>query len=62
MSDMEAITIYLVGVDEEDAKSNFPFDSIDSARSYARDMGAGAKIYSVGVLILFDTIEMEEEI
>ena len=53
------ITIYLVGYNEDDAKENWPFDSFDSAYSYAIDQSPEMNIYSVNAKILFDTLELE---
>ena len=52
------ITLYLVGTDSDDAQSNFPFDSFESAESYQQD-NPGTKIYSVTARIDFSTMEEE---
>lgn len=49
------INLYLVGVDVDDACATFPFDSFESAESYAKD-NPGTCIYSVGAFIDFDSI------
>jgi hypothetical protein len=53
------ITLYLVGTDEDDAQQNFPFDSAESAQSYADD-NPGTLVFSVTAFIDFSTIEPVE--
>lgn len=50
------ITLYLVGDDEDDAMSNAPFDSLESAQSNAED--TGGTIYEVLAKIDFDTVRI----
>jgi hypothetical protein len=50
------ITLYLVGTDEEDALNRMPFDSVESASSYADD-NPGTHIYSVYALVYEESIE-----
>jgi len=55
------ITLYLVGADEDDARSGMVFDSEESAESYRRDeYGDDGKIYYVTAYIDFDTMRGEE--
>ncbi len=51
------ITLYMVGIDEEDARSTFVFDSFESANSYVQD-NPGTKIYTVEATIDFETMEL----
>lgn len=51
-----AITLYLVGTDEEDAKGNLLFDSMESAESCAQDNG-GLNVYTVTAHVDLSTIE-----
>jgi nitrous oxide reductase accessory protein NosL len=53
------ITLYLVGMNEEGAISGLPFDSIESAQSYADD--EGGNVYSVLAVIDFGTIRLEAD-
>lgn len=50
------ITLYLVGVDEDDAMETFPFDSQESAEDYSKD-NPGTTVFSVTARIDFSTIE-----
>lgn len=50
------LTIYLVGVNEEDALGSMPFDSAESAADYAND-NPGTKVFSVNAYIDPTTIE-----
>lgn len=50
------ITLYLVGTDADDAQENFPFDSAESAESYAQD-NPDTYVYTVTATIDFSTIE-----
>lgn len=50
------ITLWLVGTNADDAQGNFPFDSEESAASFAND-NPGTKVYSVYADIDFSTIE-----
>ena len=47
---MNTCILYLVGIDEEDAKASLFFDSFESAQSYCFD-NIGTKIYSVSATI-----------
>lgn len=49
------ITLYLVGTDEDDAMSNAPFDSLESAQSNAED--TGGNVYTVTAFIDFTTLQ-----
>lgn len=49
------ISVYLVGVDEDDACATFSFDSYESAESYQLD-NPGSKIYQVEAIVDFSTI------
>ena len=51
------ITLWLVGINKEEARGNFPFDSFESAFSYSKD-NPGTRIYSVTATIDFETIEL----
>lgn len=53
------LTIYLVGTDVDDACETFPFDSYESARSFADD-NPGSNIYTVQANVDFTTIELHE--
>lgn len=44
------ITLYLVGTDEDDAQQNLPFDSEESAQSFADD-NEGTVVYAVSATI-----------
>lgn len=50
------ITLWLVGTDADDAQTNFPFHSPESAQSYADDT-PGNKLFTVTATIDFSTIE-----
>lgn len=52
------LTLYLVGIDEEAALGNMPFDSPESAESYARDNG-GLTVFTVTAYIDPATIDAE---
>lgn len=54
---MMEITLYLVGTDADDACTNFPFDSFESAESYQAD-NPDTEIYSVQAFIDFTTVEL----
>jgi hypothetical protein len=53
------ITLYFVGEDEDEAQTNMPFDSYESADSYVKDHGrnSGLKIYEAKGVIDFTTME-----
>jgi hypothetical protein len=53
------VTIYLAGEDETMAISGMPFDSYESAKSYADD-NEGLNVYSVTAKIDFATIQEVE--
>lgn len=55
--DRTDLTLYLVGYTEDDARESLPFDSIESAQSYADDQGGD--IYSVTATIDLTTIQIE---
>ncbi len=57
---MEGLTIYYVGVDEDDALGGLPFDSIESASSYCDDNG-GLSIYSATAHVDADTVNLEAD-
>ncbi len=57
MSKLIDLTIYLVGRDKTEALGRMPFDSEESARSYADDNGEDEKVYSVTAYIDPSTIE-----
>jgi hypothetical protein len=50
------ITLYLVGYDEDDAKTSLLFDSEDSADDYCQD-NPGMKLFTVNAWVDFNTIE-----
>lgn len=56
MSNISNLILYLVGTDDENAQEGLPFDSEESAQSYADD-NPGTEVYSVTATIDFDTIE-----
>lgn len=52
------ITLYLVGSDADNAQENFPFDSYESAQSYADDGEEDhLMVFTVSATIDFSTIE-----
>jgi hypothetical protein len=53
------VTVYLVGTDADDAQTNFPFDSEESASSYADDNG-GLDVFTCTAYLDFSTIEKVE--
>lgn len=55
------ITLYLCGTDEDDAEGTFPFDSLESADSYAHD-NRPCKVYAVDAEIHFGTKELLYEV
>lgn len=55
-SNLIDLTLYVVGTDEDDALGNIPFDSEESALSYAND-NPDTTIYSVTAYIDPATIE-----
>lgn len=55
------ITLYLCGVDEDDAEETLPFDSLESADSYARN-NRPCKVYAVDAEIHFETKELLYEV
>jgi hypothetical protein len=50
------ITLYLVGVDEEDAITNLLFDSYETAEDFAND-NPGTNIYTVDGTVDYTTIQ-----
>lgn len=53
-----ALTMYLVGMDKDEAQENFPFSEHDDAEDYNRaEYGGKANIYSVTAYLDFSTIE-----
>lgn len=50
------IELYFVGYDIDNAKTNFPFDSLDSAQSYAND-NPGMKIFVAQGMVDLNTLE-----
>lgn len=56
MSDTQNITLYYVGDSPELARQGMPFDSIESAESYADD--EGGQIYEVTATIDFSTMKL----
>lgn len=52
------LTLWLVGTDKEDASERFPFDSYESAKSYADD-NDGMKIWAATARLDFSTMELE---
>lgn len=50
------ITLYLVGTDIENAETNFPFDSLESADSYIFD-NPGMQVFSVVATMDLSSIE-----
>jgi len=56
-NDLE-ITLYFVGVGKDEAELCAPFDSYDSARSYADDSPTdGIGIWAAGAMVDFNTLE-----
>ena len=53
---MIELTLYLVGVDADDAQQNMPFDSYESAQSYSYD-NPGTTIFTVQAKIDLTTVE-----
>lgn len=49
------ITLYLVGENEDAAQENMPFDSEESAESYAAD-NKGTRVFAVDAVIDFSSI------
>ena len=52
------LTVYLVGADEEEARKVWPFDSWESARDFARDVGRDQKVYAASAW--YDPFDLEE--
>jgi hypothetical protein len=56
MSDLGQITIYLVGDDEQDARTYYPYDTYEAAAAFCDSTGV-AHVYKASAYIDWDSLE-----